>query len=144
MALFNGCVVTGPVEAEDLDSAVAWVKDRGVAFRVWVSEGLGAERAHLGRASGLAAQATPYPGMTLHPCARSSRAVRRGVTVVRSASDADGFDEFLGVLVERGSRAGTWPCDFSLHRVRARIQQVALFVGPARRGRGGGLAGDPQ
>ena len=97
--LFNGCVVTGPVEPEELDSAVAWVKARGVPFRVWVSEGLGAERARLTAASGLVAQATPYPGMTLHP-APDPPASAAGVTVVRVG--ADGLDEFLGVVVEAG------------------------------------------
>ena len=99
IALFNGCVVTGPVAAEDLDSAVAWVKERGAPFRIWVSERLGAERAHLGRAPGLAAQAAPYPGMTLHP-APDPPAPPADVTVVPVG--ADGFEEFLGVLVDAG------------------------------------------
>src|SRR5262245_4218565 len=99
MALFNGCVVTDQVDPDDLDSAVAWVKASDAPFRVWVSEELSAGRAHLGRTPGLAAQETPYPGMALHPALDPPEPAPR-VTVVPVA--ADGFDEFLGVLVEAG------------------------------------------
>jgi hypothetical protein len=99
IALFNGCVVSGPVDPEELDSAVAWVGARGAPFRVWVSEGLDAERAHLGRAPRLAGQEAPHPGMTLHPVP-DLPSPAAGVNVVPIA--ADGFDEFLGVVVEAG------------------------------------------
>jgi GNAT superfamily N-acetyltransferase len=124
VALFNGCVVTAPVEAEDLDSAVAWVKDRDARFRVWVSEELGAARAHLGRAPGLAAEAAPYPGMTLHPVP-DPPVPAAGVTVVPVG--ADGFDEFVGVLVDAGLER-----DLALRLFPSGFvadPTVALFVG---------------
>ena len=99
MALFNGCVVTGSVDPAELDSAVAWVRTSNAPFRVWVSAGLGAERAHLGQAPGLAAQEAPYPGMALHPVP-DPPAPATGVTV--APVDPDGSDDFLAVLVEAG------------------------------------------
>jgi GNAT superfamily N-acetyltransferase len=99
MALFNGCVVTGPVDKDDLDSAIAWVKQSDAPFRVWVAAGLSGERSHLARTPGLAAQETPYPGMTLHPLPEPP-APAAGVIV--TPVGAAGFDEFLAVLVEAG------------------------------------------
>jgi GNAT superfamily N-acetyltransferase len=99
MALFNGCVVTGSVDTDDLDSAIAWVKESNAPFRVWVAEGLRAERSHVGRTPGLAAQETSYPGMALHPLP-DPPAPAAGVTV--TPIGAAGFDEFLAVLVEAG------------------------------------------
>ena len=124
MALFNGCVVTAPVETDDLDSAMAWVKASNAPFRVWVSEGLGAERAHLERVPGLAAHELPYPGMTLHPVP-DPPAPPAGVTVVPVA--AGGVDEFLGVVVEAGLER-----DLALRLFLSGVDAdpaVALFVG---------------
>jgi hypothetical protein len=99
MPLFNGCVVTGPVDSDELDSAMAWVKERNAPFRIWVAAGLSGERSYLARTPGLAAQEAPYPGMTLHPLP-DPPAPAAGVTVVPVG--AAGFDEFLAVLVEAG------------------------------------------
>src|SRR5262245_5870069 len=124
MALFNGCAVTGPVEPEEIDSAVAWVKASGAPFRVWVAEGLADERDHLARVPWLTAQQAPYPGMVLHPVP-DPPAPSAGVTVRPVA--ADGIDGFLAVLVEAGLERDL-ALRLFLHGF-ATDSAVALFVG---------------
>jgi hypothetical protein len=97
MSLFNGCVVTHPVGAAELDSALDWVRERSASFRFWVSDGLGAEQAHLSTL--LAREPSPFPGMTLHPIPEPPSPAP-GVTV--EPVDADGADEFVAILVQAG------------------------------------------
>ena len=74
LALFNGCVVTGGVAAEELDAAIRWIRLRYVPFRVWIDErpeadGVPAARRYADVLAdhSLVADEHPLPGMVLHP-----------------------------------------------------------------------------
>jgi hypothetical protein len=74
LALFNGCIVTGWVTAEELDAAIRWIRQRYVPFRIWIDEPLGADGAPAATRyvevladHSLVAHGHPLPGMVLHP-----------------------------------------------------------------------------
>ena len=80
-SLFNGCVVTGPVAPEDVDEAIAWVRERGLPYRVWIVEELLEGLGETPPQHGLEQQPDPYPGMVLHPVPEAP-ALAEGVEVV--------------------------------------------------------------
>lgn len=99
LSLFNGCVVAEPATAAELETALEWVSERDLPYRVWIDERLAPGLGEVALAHGLQRDPLPYPGMVLHsPPEPPPPPV--GVTVV-PVSEA-GLAEYLGVCVEDG------------------------------------------
>ncbi len=97
MSLFNGCVVTE--EGADLESALAWLTDRGVPFRAWIPESLVRTVVEALRTSALRPEPYSLPGMVLRPVPEPP-ATPPAVTVDSVGRD---LDEFRRVVVEGGA-----------------------------------------
>ena len=100
VALFNGCIVTGPSEADEVAAALEWLRGRGFPFRAWVAPELVPALRDVFVAHGLALEPEPYPGMVLSP-APAAPAPADGVEVAR-VDDAAGLDEFVQVMIDSG------------------------------------------
>jgi GNAT superfamily N-acetyltransferase len=109
LALFNGCVVTGGVAADELDAAIGWIRRRYVPFRVWIDVPLdGGGPSAVDRYAAvladhsLVADEHQLPGMVLHPVPEPVP-YAPGVTV-RSVDPADqeDFAEHRAVWAESG------------------------------------------
>jgi N-acetylglutamate synthase len=99
LALFNGCVVVAPAQADQLDAAIDWVAARGVPHRVWIADSLVPGLGHVPLAHGFHVGDRPYPGMVLHPIPELP-APAAGVTV--EAVAPSGLERFLRVSIESG------------------------------------------
>ena len=123
LALFNGCVVTGPATPADLGAALKWVADHQLPHRAWITRRM-PELGGVPPAHGLQPEPEPYPGMVLHPL-REAPDPASGITIVR-VTDAN-LDEFVQVGFEGGLRE-----DMSVRLFTpsfASDPDVQLFVG---------------
>jgi len=68
--LFNGCVVTAPCSAVELDATLAWLTGEGVPSQVWIAEGLSSELGQVPLRHGFRVEDTRVPGMVLNPVPR--------------------------------------------------------------------------
>lgn len=123
LALFNGCVVTGPAAPADLGAALEWVGGHDLPHRAWITHRL-PELGEVAKAHGLRQEQEPYPGMVLHPLPESP-APSVGVTIV-PISGAN-LDEFVRVGIEGGLREDMSERLFT--RSFASDRDVQLFVG---------------
>ncbi len=99
MPFANGCLVVNPCDADDLDTAVAWVKAAGVPYQVRVDEPLvPALQGTLDR-HGLESEPIPMPAMVLSPIP-AIPAPAPGIAVTRV--DDAGYRTFLAILVSTG------------------------------------------
>ena len=98
LALFNGCVVTGPATPAELGNALEWVGGHGVPHRAWITHRL-PQLGDVAREYGLQPEPEPYPGMILHPLPEAPNP-SSGVTIVR-VTDGD-LDVFVQVGLEGG------------------------------------------
>jgi GNAT superfamily N-acetyltransferase len=98
ISLFNGCVVPDQATPAQLENALDWVRERQVAYRVWIAESLVGELGAVAEHAGLERDPAPYPNMALHPLPGPPRS-SPGVTVARV-----GRDEFVDVSVDLGLR----------------------------------------
>ena len=97
---FNGCVVVEPANPSDLDSAVSWIEERSVPYRVWIAEELVCGLEAVARAHELDRDPVPYPGMVLHPIPKVAPPSSVGVEIVPVASS--GLGSFVQVCEESG------------------------------------------
>ena len=96
---FNGCIVTAPIDADEVAGALGWVADHGVSYRAWIVDELLPELEHVPARFELELQADPYPAMVLHP-APESPAPAPGVEISFASSSA--LEEFLHVFESGG------------------------------------------
>lgn len=96
---FNGCIVTAPIDADEVARALGWVADHGVSYRAWIVDELLPELEHVPARFELELQADPYPAMVLHP-APESPAPAPGVEISFASSSA--LEEFLHVFESDG------------------------------------------
>ena len=99
LSLFNGCIVTGPAEADEVAAALAWLAGHDLPFRAWVAPEVVSGLLHVFAARGLELEPEPYPGMVLNPVP-AAPAPAGGVEVARI--DAAGLDEFVQVSIDGG------------------------------------------
>ena len=121
IALFNGCLVTGPAPAEEVAQALEWLASRDVPYRAWVAPELlpGLRDAFV--AHSLEPDPEPYPGMVLNPVPAIPPPAA-GVEV-----EAAGLDEFWQVSIDGGA-----PPDLARRLIPpsfAADPAVQLFVG---------------
>lgn len=100
LSLFNGCVVVKSTTPAQLETALGWVGARGLPHRAFIAPEFVAKLNDVLRAHGLRRDATPYPGMVLHPPPPELPPPSIGVTAVPVAES--GLDEYLHVYVEGG------------------------------------------
>ena len=100
LALFNGCVVTGPATRADLGTALEWVGGHDLPHRAWITH-RPPELGDVAKDHGLEREPEPYPGMVLHPLPEPP-VPSAGVTIV-PVDDAN-LDEFVQVGFEGGLR----------------------------------------
>ena len=100
VALFNGCVVTGPTTRADLGGALGWVSGHDLPYRVWLTHRL-PQLGDFVKDHGLQPEPEPYSGMVLHPLAEAPEP-SSGITIV-PITEAN-LDEFAQVGLEGGVR----------------------------------------
>ncbi len=124
LSFFNGCVVTGAAEPEEVDEALGWVRGRGVPSRVCIAGEHAEELAGVVSSHGYG-ERTPYPGMALHPVPEPPEPAAP-ITVERVA-DEEGRAAFVQVSVLGGLSADL--ADRLFSPSLAADTDVALFLG---------------
>jgi GNAT superfamily N-acetyltransferase len=102
LSLFNGCVVTGPAEADEVAAALEWLGAHDLPRRAWVPPELVSVLRDVFATHGFELESEPYPGMVLNPVP-AAPAPADGVEVVRA--DEAGLDEFFQVSIDGGAPA---------------------------------------
>jgi GNAT superfamily N-acetyltransferase len=100
IGIFNGCIVTAPAPAEDVEVAVRWVDGHEVPYRLWIHEELIGPLVQATRRWGMDQDPWTAPEMVLEDLAEPP-SLPPGVTV-RAVSDAKSLDVYRGVFVEGG------------------------------------------
>lgn len=100
IGMFNGCIVAGPVAAEDLEAALDWVTERDVPYRLWIHEGLTDQLGQTAGRRAMEQDAWLVPQMVFRPPFEPPSPAP-GVTVSH-VSDARSLDEYRAVFVEDG------------------------------------------
>jgi GNAT superfamily N-acetyltransferase len=101
IGMFNGCIVPAPATTEDFTSALDWIVEHDVPYRLWIHEELADQLAETVRGRGMEQAAWLMPQMVLQPVPETPSPAP-GVSV-RAVSDARSLDEYRQVSVEDGT-----------------------------------------
>ena len=104
ISLFNGCIVATPSRTEDLTSALEWVEDGDVPFRLWIHEELADELGRTARRRGLERDTWVTPQMVLQPVPELP-SPGLGVTI-GAVSDVPLLAAYRAIFVEDGMSEG--------------------------------------
>ena len=124
LSMFNGCLVTGPAQADDVARALEWLASRAVPHRAWIAEEFAPGLGDVIAGCDLGLDPEPYPGMVLHPPPPAPTPAA-GVEVARV--EAAGLEEFWQVAIDGGA-----PPDLARQLIPPSFASdpvVQLFVG---------------
>jgi GNAT superfamily N-acetyltransferase len=97
--LFNGCVLAGRSQLDELRAALGWLHKHRVPYQVWIAESLTDELAAAAELQ-LERDRVPYPNMVLDPVPEPPGPAE-GVEVARVGASCR-FEDFIDISVELG------------------------------------------